>query len=53
MKLNLNGIVRITLRPYEIELVDENGGAKFFRFESEEEKFKALKEAEEEDECAG
>jgi len=48
MTLNLNGIVLVTLKPHEIKLVNSNGEAKSFRFESEEEKFRALKEADEE-----
>ena len=48
MKLNLNGIVHLNIRPYEIELIDSRGERKIFRFETEAEKFQALKEAEEE-----
>jgi len=53
MKLNLNGIVLITLKPNEIELVNTRGESKSYHFDSEEEKFKALKEAEEEDPSSG
>ena len=47
MKLNLNGIVLLTIKPYEIEVVDSKGETKIFQFKTEEEKFQALKEAEE------